>query len=74
MTAQKPIPELTNTELLDLYKKGAKWLTDHMQGDTKDVTVLGEPITEESMKVFEKGLHKLEQVETEMEKRGIVYG
>ena len=68
------VSKMTDQELLDLYKKGSKWLTDHMQVSDTNKNELGETITSEMFKQWEKGLHKLEKVVIEMNKRGIVYG
>lgn len=67
----KPIPELTDTELLDKYKAGSLWVTGHMQVTGTDKNELG---TKYNHEMFMTGLKRLEVIENELMKRGITYG
>lgn len=69
-----PIAQMTNDQLLDSYKKGSKWLTDRMQVTGTNKNELGEVITPEMFDQWERALKRLEKIELEMNKRGIVYG
>ena len=71
---KKTIPTMSNQELLDSYKKGYKWISDHMQVTETNKNELGEEITPRMFKEWEVGLKRLENIELEMQKRGIVYG
>lgn len=71
---KKPISEMSNQELLTAYKAGYKWLSDHMQVTGTNKNELGEEITPEMFDQWERGLKRLEKIELEMQKRGIVYG
>ena len=71
---KNPIAQMTDQELLEAYKKGSKWLTDRMQVTGTNKNELGEEITPERLDQWERGLKRLEKIELEMNKRGIVYG
>ena len=66
----KPLIELTNDELLERYKVAVNWTSKRMQvtGTTKNS--LGEPYNH---KQFLVALKRIEELEDEMNKRGIVF-
>lgn len=71
---KQKVEDMSNEQLLDAYKKGYKWLSDHMQVTGTNKNELGEEITPEMLDQWERGLKRLEKIEIEMRKRGIVYG
>lgn len=68
ITKKKAIGEMTNEELASAYKKGTKWLKDKAQvtGSTKNEA--GEEYNDDE---WQRGLKRIEKIETEMQKRGL---
>lgn len=68
--SKKPIAQYTDDELLEAYKIGSKWVIDRQQVIGTNTNNLGEPYNHQD---FMKGLNRLEQLEKEMQKRGLAY-
>lgn len=58
--ASKEPSKMTDAELLEAYKTGAKWASENMGKVAENI--------------FNAGLKRLENIETEMQARGVIYG
>lgn len=70
MPKKTPIPEMTDEQLLDSYKKGTKWALDHAQVTSTDKNELGEIYNDQEWQI---ALNRIERIEKELQKRGLSY-
>ena len=62
--------QMSDKELLDIYKLACKWTQDRMQVTDTDKDERGQTYNH---KQFMNGLNRIEQLENEMQRRGLAY-
>lgn len=67
-TGNMKVKDLTDSELIDKYKKGEKWLTQNAQVTGTDKTESG---TKYNPEAFDKALRAYEALSDEMNTRGL---
>lgn len=70
MQKKTPIPDMTDEQLLETYKKGTKWAIDHGQVTGTDKNELGEKYNDAE---WQTALNRIEKIEKELQKRGLSY-
>lgn len=68
---KKKLASMIDQELIDTYKKACNWLAKRMQVTGTNKNELGEVYDHQQ---FLLALEKVEKMEDEMQKRGLVYG